>query len=292
MNWIKTHKLIALLSIVILYLLWGRNFISPALNVSPIGIGTTRAPMAENFAASKEFGFIVPPGSLEAPPVQQDNRLVVRETTLSIVVKDAAIAISSIQKSAEQFGGYLVQSHLAKPEESASGTIIVRVPQEKLSDALVAFRLVGLRVVDENISGQDVTDQYVDLDSRLKTLEKTKQKFEDILDRATAIQDILNVQQQIISLQSQIDTVKGQQQLLSQTAKLSKITVYLSTDEFSLPYAPAQPWRPDVIFKLAVRSLVAHIRDIGTGLIWIAVYAPVWLPVLGVIWFLRKKRIV
>jgi hypothetical protein len=144
-------------------------------------------------------------------------------------------------------------------------------------------------VVDENVSGRDVTDQYVDLEARLTTLNKTKAKFEEILDRATQVQDLLNVQRELINLQSQIDSIKGQQQYLSQSAKLSKVTVYLSTDEFALPYSPGQPWRPNVVFKLAVRSLVSTLRGAGTAAIWIGVYSPIWAPILAVIWVIKKK---
>lgn len=184
----------------------------------------------------------------------------------------------------------MVNSHLSKPEESANGTITVRVPEEKLTEALEAFRRAGLRVVDENVSGRDITDQYVDLEARLATLNKTKAKFEEILDKATQVQDLLNVQRELINLQSQIDSIKGQQQYLSQSAKLSKITVYLSTDEFSLPYSPADPWRPNVVFKLAVRSLVTNLRNIGSAIIWIGVYSPVWVPISLIAWFLTKKN--
>ena len=216
--------------------------------------------------------------------------MVITETTMSVVVKDVSEAIKTVQQKSESLGGYMVNSHLSKPEETASGSITIRVPKEKLIEALEAFRRVGLRVVDENVSGRDVTDQYVDLEARLTTLNKTKAKFEEILDRATQIQDLLNVQRELINLQSQIDSIKGQQQYLSQSAKLSKITVYLSTDEFSLPYTPKQAWRPEVIFKLAVRSLVSNLRNLGSALIWIVVYSPIWLPILGTAWFIKRRK--
>ena len=233
--------------------------------------------------------FVPPYPGQELPPTTGIDRMVITETTMSVVVKDVSEAIKTIQQKAESLGGYMVNSHLSKPEESASGSITIRVPEEKLTEALEAFRKVGLRVVDENVSGRDVTDQYVDLEARLATLNKTKAKFEDILDKATQIQDLLTVQRELINLQSQIDSIKGQQQYLSQSAKLSKVTVYLSTDEFSLPYSPAQPWRPNVVFKLAVRSLVGTLRGTGTALIWLGVYAVVWAPILAVIWVIKKR---
>lgn len=288
MNWIKNNKLVTLLVFIIAYFLWQQRY------TLSLPLAKTASPqlMMERgiVGAPASIGMEPPIVSDEVAPTDTRDRLVVRDTTMSLVVQDVATTIKTIQQKTESLGGYLVDSHLSKPEESASGSISIRVPEEKLSDALDAFRKTGLRVVDERVSGRDVTDQYVDLDARLATLNKTKTKFEEILDRATQIQDLLNVQRELVNLQTQIDSVKGQQQFLSQSAKLSKITVYLSTDEFSLPYSPKEPWRPRVVLKLAVRSLVSNLRNVGTALIWIGIYSIVWGPVLVSIWIFKKKK--
>ena len=70
---------------------------------------------------------------------------------------------------------------------------------------------------------------------------------------------------------------------------MSKITLYLSTDELSLPYTPDTKFRPNVVFKLAVRSLLDTLRAIAEALIWVGVYSAIWLPV--VIIYLIVKRI-
>ena len=292
-EWLKKNKLTVVLILAVGYLLLQQN----SGPITPLSLNQQRfgGEMMEGAVLPKAGGGItgmmssILPSDSETPPTSGQDRLVIRETTLSMVVKDVAESLKTIRQKTESLDGYMVNSHLSKPEESASGTITVRVPEEKLIEALEAFRRAGLRVVDENVSGRDVTDQYVDLEARLATLNKTKTKFEEILDRATQVQDLLTVQRELVNLQQQIDSVKGQQQYLSQSAKLSKITVYLSTDEFSLPYSPADPWRPNVVFKLAVRSLVSALRGIGTAAIWIGVYSPIWAPILAVIWIVKKR---
>lgn len=293
-NWLTHHKLTTLLLIAVAYLLLRANppelfgrFRESQLSLGAPSAGRMILPKASD--AVFESQSFIPPIRPEYPPTPDADRLVIRETTLSLVVKEVAAAVEGIQAITDKLGGYLVESRVATPLESASGSITVRIPQEKLAEALAAFRGTGLRVVDENVSGQDVTDQYVDLEGRLDTLEKTRKKFDDLLDRATEVQDILSIQRELVNLQSQIDSLKGQQQYLSQSAKLSKVTVYLSTDEFSLPYSPAQPWQPNVIFKMAVRSLVGTLRGAGTTAIWIGVYSPIWLGILLGFLLLKKK---
>jgi len=296
-DWVKSNKLVILLLVAVGYLIFRDRVILP-LGGTRMGGGIASVDMIQSVLPkvgdsqmALRGDFVPPYPGQELPPTTGIDRMVITETTMSVVVKDVSEAIKTVQQKAESLGGYMVNSHLSKPEESASGSITIRVPEEKLTEALEAFRKVGLRVVDENVSGRDVTDQYVDLEARLATLNKTKAKFEEILDRATQVQDLLNVQRELINLQSQIDSIKGQQQYLSQSAKLSKVKVYLSTDEFALPYSPAQPWRPNVVFKLAVRSLVGTLRGTGTAAIWIGVYSPIWLPILVVVFFVKRKKI-
>jgi len=288
-SWFKSNKLTVILIIAVGYLLWRQNSgpITPLLMSSRQGISQE---MAIGGALPKYGGGFIPPVDNIAPTDTTD-RMVIKESNLSLVVKDVAESIKIIQTAAEKSGGFLINSHLVKPQEAGSGSISVRVPESKLTETLAEFRKAGLRVTDEYISGLDVTDQYVDLEARLATLNKTKVKFEQILDQAIQVQDLLNVQRELVNLQQQIDSIKGQQQYLSQSAKLSRITVYLSTDEFSLPYSPSDPWRPNVIFKLAVRSLVSNLRNLCSALIWILVYSPIWIPILIVVWlFSRRKK--
>jgi len=189
----------------------------------------------------------------------------------------------------KNLGGFLINSGLSKPEGVASGNISVRIPEEKRTQALESFKKLAVKVVSESVYGNDVTDQYVDLESRLEVLNKTKAKYEEILKSAQKVTDIMSVQEQLTYLQTQVDDLKGQQKYLEQSAKLSKIVVYLSTDELALPYAPTNQWRPLVIFKNAIRSLVEIFRGLGSILIYLIVFIPIIIPVILIIRVIKRK---
>jgi len=226
----------------------------------------------------------------EAPPAPEvEDRLVIRNSQMSLLVKNVREVQKAVITKAESLGGYMVDSRIDSPYGIDSGTVTVRIPEPELNEVLEYFRTLGVRVVSENLVGRDVTDEYVDLEARLATLQKTKLKFEEILEKAEKIQDILQVQREIISLQGQIDNLKGRQQYLEKSAQTSKVTVYLSTDELALPYAPTSPWRPKVIFKQATRSLIKTFRSAGALGIWLGVYAIIWLPLLIIIWVIKKR---
>lgn len=281
-SWIKQHWLVAILLLVIIYLIGHQQgpFLSSVdLPISGGGESTL------SYGTKSLSAYRTP-----SAPSDSQNRVVIQDTSLSLTVKDVAVAIKNILTSAQSFNGFLVNSYLSQPQNAASGNITVRIPSDKLDVALTAFKQFSTKVVSESVSGTDVTDQYADLETQLSILHNTKQKFEDILNRALTVSDLMNVQQQLMNLQNQIDSIKGQQKYLEQSAKLSKITIYLSTDELSLPYAPTNVWRPVVIFKQAVRSLLGTFQSFGSLLIWIVAYLPIIIPILGIIYFVKKRR--
>lgn len=287
--WAKNHALTLFLFAVVLALgasqLKAGRFVpvSSEMAVQKMEVGGGGA---ADMAATRSF---MPSPIYEVPPSFSQNRLVLTETSLSLLVKDVAGAIQSIRQKAQELGGFLVDSSLNAPEGADTGSITVRVPAEKQEEALAAFRGFAVRVTNETVSGQDVTDQFEDVAAQLAVLEKTKAKFEAILEDAKTVDESLRVQQQLISLQQQIDALKGRQQYYERSAQMVRITAFLSTDETALPYTPDEAWRPQAIFRLAVRSLVGVLQGVGTAGIWIVVFAPLWIPAVLILWWMAKR---
>lgn len=210
-----------------------------------------------------------------APRPEEPNRKMITNSHLSLQVLKVREALDKIKQRTVSLGGYVVDTSVNTPEFGESGTITVRVPTEKLDETLTFFRGLAVKVVSENISGTDITDSYIDIEERLERLNSTKAKFEQILDNATTVEEILKVQREILMLQDQIDSYTGQLKYFDGASSTTLITIYLSTDELGLPYAPAQAWRPQVIFKQAYRSLLMHFIQLGNAAIWLLVYSPV-----------------
>lgn len=297
-NWIKANKLTFVLLLIVGYFVFNKFFSSASYQmVTRYGGVDMGSEIAMKSAPAMGIGGMPIGRSDYIPPIQEAppttdvaNRLVISESYLSLLVQSVVDAQNQIIQTAESLGGYMVNSNLNNPQDAPTATISVRVPSAKLREALEVYRGLAVKVVSENLTGQDVTDQFVDNKARLETLEKTKAKFEEIFDQAVKIEDILTVQREIINLQAEIDSVKGQQNYLEKNAQMARLTVYLSTDEFALPYAPSESWRPEVIFKQAVRSLVAQVRKVGTAFIWLAVYSVIWIPVLVLFFYLKRRN--
>jgi hypothetical protein len=289
-GWIQSNKVTTILVFAILFLL-ASNYGSPLTYKS----SPARDRLATDvFTGSEEMSTSsfapIPKTGGGAPRLDITDRKVVTESTLSLVVTDVRNAIKDIAIYAKGLGGYMVDSSQTAPEGLATGNISIRVPSDKLDVALEYLRNASVKVVSERIKGTDITDEYIDVEARLNTLYGTKSRYETILDRSVEIEDIMNVTQQILYVQDQIDSLKGRLEYMDATSSSSLITVYLSTDEFELPYSPEQPWRPSVIFKYAVRSLVQTSRNVGSFLIWVGVYAVIWIPVLVIAYVIKKKK--
>jgi len=290
LNWVKSNKLTAILIVVVAFLVYKSYWSGPVLYNSSRNLAESydlaapQALMKSLAPSSAGIGGY----SSAAPTPEVTERLVVSTSNLSLLVTDVAKTLTDVRTYVTTVGGYMVDSNLSTPEEAASGTITIRVPAAKLEEILAHLKGFAVRTVSETLSGHDVTDQYVDYDKRLAILNETSTRFEAIATKATTFSDILEANQQIISIQSQIDSIKGQQNYLAKTAEMAKITIYLSEDEYNLPYAPAEAWRPNVILKLAVRHLVSDLRGIGTAAIWTSVYAVAIVPIVLIILVIRK----
>lgn len=294
LNWIKLNKIASVIIVILAFFLLGKN------------LGTSIRPKTYEFdqvQMGRDVGFSPPlmgavgkmdnramTESFSAAPTGNDARMVMQESTMSLLVKNVQETKEQILQKTREWGGFMVNTSVNNPQEAATGTVVIRVPAKNLETALQAFRGMAVKVVSENLQGEDVTDQFTDLQAQMATLVKTKAKFDEILDKATKIEDILSVQREIISLQMQIDSLKGQEQYIERNTEMARLTIYLSTDELALPYAPSDTWRPEVIFKHAVRSLVGSFRNVGTLLIWLAVYSIIWVPVLGIIYFVKRRK--
>ncbi len=289
LQWVKQNK-VASIVIAVLLLLLAKDYLT-----QPIAIRTPTISYdndAFKVASEQSQGsnsFASHPRSDAPPTTNTDKRKVVKNAQLSLLVDNVSQAVQSINNTTQSLGGYMVSSNLTRPTEAPKATVVIRVPVEKLDSALNSFRSMSVRVVSENISGQDVTDEYVDLEERLRILRSNKTRFEEIMVQAKEIDDILGVQEKIFSLQQQIDNLVGHQRYLDQNAKLSKVTLTLASDELMLPYTPDKPWRPQAILKKAVRSLLSNLQKLGTALIWIGVYALVWIPIVFTTLYLYRR---
>ena len=242
-------------------------------------------------------------GSGSGASPAQVERIVIQNADLTIVVSDVEGRMKDIQVMAQQMGGFVVssslfQSYTSDYVEVPGAQIVIRVPSEKLEDALKQIKKDIVEVQNENRSGQDVTAEYVDLKSRLKNLEAAEAQLNEILKNATETEDVVNVFNQLVYYREQIEIVKGQIKYYEEAAALSAISVQIVAEETIQPLVIGK-WEPTGVALEAVQDLVNFIKGfveflirfvIFTLPVWIIIGIPLYLVFIGLRTLFRKMR--
>ena len=196
---------------------------------------------------------------------QAQERLVIENADLAIVVQDPKARMAQINALANELGGYVVSSNVYQSftsfgKEVPEATIVIRVPSDKLDEALERIKKDAVDVQYENRSGQDVTDIYIDLQSRLKAKEAAEKKLLEIMDQATRAEDVLAIYLQVQNVQTEIEQLKGQIKYYEESAAMSSISVRLIAEESTQPIEIG-PWKPGGAAKEAIQDLIFFLQN-------------------------------
>jgi len=231
------------------------------------------------------------------------ERIVIKNADLSIVVIDPIAALDTISGMAEQKGGFVVNSYTYKVTSSTgvelpAGNITIRVPAEQLDETLTEIKdLVedaDIDILSESVSGQDVTAEVTDLESRLRNLQQAEEQLLEIMDNATDTEDVMSVFQQLTSIREDIEVLQGQLKYYQESARLSAIYVNVQAKEAVAPISIGG-WRPALIFQRALQALIDGLKFLANALIWIVIFvAPIALvigiPVYFIVKASKKRR--
>ena len=227
-------------------------------------------------------------GAGDLPSTQE--RMIVRTGEMSLVVDDVTQVCNEIAQLAANSNGYVVSSRISGEEEEMRGWISIRVPDGKFNQTLAELRELAVRVTSESTSSQDITEEYVDLESRLKNAQATEEQYLTLLEKAEDVEDILGIYERLSWVRGEIEQIKGRMQYLERTSSTSLITVQLKPETTTKPLVQAG-WSALEALKSAVRGIVTFGQWLGTIAIWLVIFVPIWGTILGVIlWRRRKKR--
>ncbi len=226
----------------------------------------------------------------QAPADQQAlARLVVKTADLSLQVEKVSDAEASVRALATRLGGYVVKVETSGTDENLTSRITFRVPAQRFEDALSGAEGLAKKVLGRTVGGEDVTEEYVDLDSRVRNLEATRDRLLTFLDKATKVEDAIAVNNSLNDIQGQIEQAKGRIQYLKQSSALSTISVALSPVPPPTPIVEEGGWQPVAVARGALRNLVELGQGLASVVIVLLVWTPVWLPlVLLGLWLYRR----
>lgn len=246
----------------------------PAMGGAPM-----EAPAADSVAQEAARGT----GNVQATTVE---RLVIQNADLSIVVAGVQEHTLAIARMAEEMGGFVVsssqyQAFASNGRTVPEATIVIRVPAERLDEALERIKADTVEVQNESRTGQDVTAEYTDLQSRLKNLEATEAQLARFLEEAQNTEDVLNVFNQLTSIREQIEVLKGQIKYYEESASLSAISVRVVAEETIQPIEIAG-WKPEGVAREAIQDLIYFSQDFVDFLIRFLLFTVPALVLIGI----------
>jgi hypothetical protein len=246
--------------------------------------------VAKEVASSEGYAFDV------AQP-QTVERVIIREGSLNLVVEDTRATQQAIEQMVNEMaaeGAFVVSSNESSYSEGISPNIdmVIRVPAARFDESMDRLASMAVRVNNRGETAEDVTEEYVDLQARLESMEAARQRLLEIMKNADTTEDLLMAEQQLTQREAEIESIKGRLQYLTQAARLSRITISLQ------PYLPSQPlepgWRPAETARQAFENLLSSLQDFGNFIIYFTIAILPWLAAIALVVYLilrwRKRR--
>jgi hypothetical protein len=210
--------------------------------------------------------------------------------TLEIETEDVSRRFEDAGNIATQHGGFVASSTFGTHREAPTASLTIRIPAENYQSAVVDLRKLGeVTAVDQG--GSDVTEEFTDLESRLRGLRAVETQYLEFLSRAATIDEVLLVQDRINGVRVEIEQVQGRINMLANQADLATITIHLAApvapaDEASSGSAPSPAealvngWEASIAVLTVGASVVLAVLAFSWWLV------PVWL-VVG--YFVRRQ---
>lgn len=252
----------------------------------------TRTPTLSAALAAPLSGAPLPSGTgtrgaaaLAGPPV----RRVEESAAVTLSVRSVTTAFNALGDLATGLGGYVQSSTLETGSASlpAAATLVAAVPQARYAEFLQQAGSLG-RVLRSSASGQDVTQQYVDLQGRLSALETERSSYLALLGRASSIGDILQIQSALTAVQAQIEDLTGQIHTLDALSAMATVTVDLQAVVAPAPPPPQRPTPARRVSAALRASLQALAAGATAGVLALA-YALPWLMLGTAGWLILRR---
>lgn len=159
----------------------------------------------------------------------QSTRKVIYNANLSLQVSDFQKAQEQLELKTKGFGGYIVESNVYREGDNyTTGTMTVRVPADKFEEFINDAEGVASKVIDRSLTGEDVTEEFVDLQSRLKSKRVVEERLLDFMSKAVKTEDLLTISKDLANVQEEIEKINGRIKYLNNQTSFSTVSISFS----------------------------------------------------------------
>ena len=220
------------------------------------------------------------------------ERMIISTVDMLIVVDDTNTTLDDLRDLVQAQEGYLAESQQWYTDDQLYARVTLRVPADMLNAALESIRAMALRVESESISGEDVTEEYTDLEGDIRVKEAAEQELlalmTEVRENGGKAEDILAVYQQITAIRSEIESLKGRQQYLATMSAMATIQVNIQPKAAPVSASSDNDWDPLVIISKAWRALLTAFKGLYSIIVYVLVLSPIILVPAGVLYGIAK----
>jgi hypothetical protein len=231
------------------------------------------------------------------PKIVNVERKIVYNVSLHLIVQDTVASVEQIRLLTEEMGGFVAESNLWRDQEHQRASLTVRVPVETLDIALEKFRALAVDVESQRVGSQDVTEEYVDLEARLKNEQRTERELQELLETRSErgkTEDILEVHRELSRVRSQIEQIQGRMKYLENLSAMATVEISLVPDALVQPVVVGG-WQPQGTARDAVRLLLRALQFLAdAAIVFVLLIVPVALiiaiPIVALVLLVRAIR--
>lgn len=266
--------------------------------VDAMNSGTvSSAPAAEQSGGNDKFRAATPEmskaaeGEAPADMTSHDNTAVVNKkiiysADLRILVDDIDKSTKAVQELTNQYKGYITSESKGRGYNTLEMNILIRIPSADFNPILARLEKMAEYVEHKRVYSQDVTEEYVDIQTRLTSKRKALDQYYTILKRAGTVSEVLSVQTEIRKLEEEMESIQGRMRYIDQQADFSTINLTL--------YIPQDPERSpaDSLLRQSWKSIKDGLDSVRVVFLWLLQLWPfVLVSVLGLYLYRRRKRL-
>ncbi|MFN0070135.1 MAG: DUF4349 domain-containing protein [Chloroflexota bacterium] len=257
------------------------------LDAPPVSKASATAARPAPAAAPAQAG-----GSIAAVTLPNFDRMIIRTVTLTLAVEHVAQTYQQVEIIAESLGGSVTSSTVKEEGDRTSASVVLRVPSDQRTyiSALDQLRKLAISIPDESLASQDVTEEFVDLESAMRALQATETRLLSLMERAQKVDEVIAVQRELTNVRGQIEKIEGRRRFLERRSEFTTINLTLR-DVAAARQNQQREWSPRSTFEEALGALGRSLQGVARAGIWAAVWLPVYgIPLVGGWWSLRQIR--
>ena len=224
---------------------------------------------------------------ISAPPTSLGNeeKKIQRNANISIEVKNLDESIDKLNEIILLFNAEIISSNKGGMDFGQPyANIRIRVLSGNLDSAINEFKKLSTKIISENIYTNDVTEEFIDTEARLKIMKSTEDRFNSLLLKSETVEEIIQVEKELMRIRGDIESLEGRLNYLSKTTDTSEINLNLNEQ---IPIT-GESWKINDSFTSALQNLSSFAKWLADFIINIIVFIPAIIVIALIIIFLRK----